>query len=168
MNPDHLLLVMTGAVAVSAIAIVLQALILFGMFRSVRSLKEKVDEFIPRAEATLTKAEKSLDESVGELKSLSARATTLVDSAQKQVTRVDEVLGEVTVRAKTQMDRVELVLDDTIGRVHETVVALNNGVLRPVKEINGVAAGLRAAIQQLARSRRPSVAQATSDEEMFI
>jgi len=168
MNPDQLLIVMTSAVVVSAIAIALQALILFGIMRSVRSLKERVDEFIPRAEATLGKAEKSLDESVGELKNLSARATALVDSVQKQVTRVDEVLGDVTVRAKTQLDRVELVLDDTIGRVHETVVTLNNGVLRPVREINGVAAGLRAAIQQLARSRRPSVAQATSDEEMFI
>ncbi|MBL8293053.1 MAG: hypothetical protein JNN08_14500 [Bryobacterales bacterium] len=168
MNSDQLLIVMTSAVVVSAIAIVLQALILFGMFRSVRSLKERVDEFIPRAEAILGKAEKSLDETVGEVKSLSARAMSLVDSAQKQVTRVDEVLGDVTVRAKTQLDRVELVLDDTVGRVHETVVRLNNGVLRPVKEINGVAAGLRAAIQQLARSRRPSVAQATSDEEMFI
>jgi uncharacterized protein YoxC len=168
MNPDQLLIVMASAVVVSAIAIVIQALILFGMMRSLRTLKERVDEFIPRAEAVLAKAEKSLDETTGDLKNLSVRALTLVESVQKQVTRVDEVLGDVTVRAKTQLDRVELVLDDTIGRVHETVVRLNNGVLRPVKEISGVAAGLRAAIQQLARSRRPSVAQATSDEEMFI
>lgn len=168
MNPEQLLTVMMSAVVVSAIAIVLQAIVLFGIMRSMRSLKERVDEFIPRVEGIIGKAENSLDESVGELKSLSARALTLVDSAQKQVTRVDEVLGEATARAKTQMERVEMVLDDTIGRVHETVVRLNNGVLRPVKEINGVTAGLRAAIQQLARSKRPSVAQATSDEEMFI
>ena len=168
MNPDQLLIVMTSAVVVSAIAIVIQALILLGMMLSVRALRRRVDEFLPRAEEVLGKAEKSLDETSADLKNLSARATALLESAQKQVTRVDGVLGDVTARAKTQLDRVELVLDDTISRVHETVVTLNKGVLRPVKEINGVAAGLRAAIQQLARSRRPSVAQATSDEEMFI
>jgi hypothetical protein len=40
--------------------------------------------------------------------------------------------------------------------------------MKPVKELNGLAAGIRAAFAHLTRSGRPSVAQATSDEEMFI
>jgi hypothetical protein len=55
-----------------------------------------------------------------------------------------------------------------MSRVHHTVIQLNNGVLKPVKEINGVAAGVRAALDTLVRGKRPNPAQATADEEMFI
>lgn len=168
MNPDQLLIVMTAAVVVSAIALVFQALMLFGIFRSVRAVREQVALFLPRAEALLGRAEKTLEDGAGEFKQISSRLLDVVESAQKQLTRVDEVLGDAASRAKAQLDRVEMVLDDTIGRVHHTVVQLNNGVLRPVREINGLALGLRAAFQQLVRGRRPSVAQATADEEMFI
>ena len=81
---------------------------------------------------------------------------------------VEEVVSDATSRAKVQMDRVELVLDDTLSRAHETVALLHSGIMRPLREINGVTAGLRAALQFLSRGNRPSVAQATSDEEMFI
>ncbi len=168
MNPDQLLMVMTGAVIVAAVAIVFQALLLFGMFRSMKALKEQVTVFIPQAEAVLHRADKAIEDTTAQWKDLSSKAVGVIDSAQKQLVRVDEVLSEATSRAKVQMERVEMVLDDTIGRVHSTVVQLNNGVLKPVKEINGVAAGVRAAFSQLLRSKRPSVAQATADEEMFI
>lgn len=168
MNPSQFSPVLLAAVIVAAAAIVCQALFLYGMFRSVKALKDQVSVFIPRAEATLQRADRAIADSTAQWHDLSSRAVNVIEAAHKQLTRVDDVLGEATVRAKAQMERVEMVLDDTIGRVHNTVILLNNGVLKPVKEINGVAAGVRAALQQLIGSRRPSVAQATADEEMFI
>ena len=41
-------------------------------------------------------------------------------------------------------------------------------VLAKLREINAIAAGIRTALAYLGRGTRPSVAQATSDEEMFI
>jgi hypothetical protein len=40
--------------------------------------------------------------------------------------------------------------------------------MKPIREINGLAAGVRAAIQYFARGRRPSPDRVTVDEEMFI
>jgi hypothetical protein len=40
--------------------------------------------------------------------------------------------------------------------------------MRPLRELNGIAAGVRTALSVLGRSNRASVDQATSDEEMFI
>jgi hypothetical protein len=40
--------------------------------------------------------------------------------------------------------------------------------MRPLREVNGIAAGVRAALNALARGNRPTVDRATSDEEMFI
>ena len=41
-------------------------------------------------------------------------------------------------------------------------------VLKPVREVNALTQGVRAAIASLLKGGRPSVAQATADEEMFI
>jgi hypothetical protein len=88
--------------------------------------------------------------------------------AKRQMVVVEDVVGDAVGRAKVQMDRAELVLDDTLSRAHETVATLHNGVMRPLREINGLAAGLRAAFAALAQGSRPTPDRATSDEEMFI
>jgi hypothetical protein len=74
----------------------------------------------------------------------------------------------MTSRLKVQMERIELVLDDSMSRVHETVAIVHDGIMKPLREVTGVASGIRAAVAHLIRGGRPSVAQATSDEEMFI
>jgi hypothetical protein len=61
-----------------------------------------------------------------------------------------------------------MVVDDTVSRVHESVTAVHNGLLRPVREIQGIATGVRTAVEHFLRGGRPSVAQATQDDEMFI
>ena len=71
-------------------------------------------------------------------------------------------------RAKVQLERIELVMGDTVERVHHTVVALNNTLLKPAREVSGVASGVKAAVKHLMNANRPTPAQATSDEEMFI
>jgi hypothetical protein len=66
------------------------------------------------------------------------------------------------------MDRVELVLDDAMSRTQQTVAVVQRGILSPIREVNGMLAGLRTAIMTLARGSRPTVDHATADEEMFI
>ena len=66
------------------------------------------------------------------------------------------------------MERAEMVLDDTMTRVQQTVSIVQSGVVRPVREVYGFWAGLRTALQYLGRGGRPTVDHATSDEEMFI
>jgi hypothetical protein len=47
--------------------------------------------------------------------------------------------------------------------------AMKRAVMRPVKEVNGLAAGISAAVSTLVRGqRKSSVDAATQDEEMFI
>jgi ABC-type transporter Mla subunit MlaD len=168
MPPDALINVLTAAVAVSAVALLLQTLILFGLFRAIRGLRAEVAAFVPKAEAFLSSTEKSLAESRQQIQEVTAKAGIVLDSTQKQLVRVDDVLGDATTRVKAQMERVELVLDDLVTRIHKTMVELNEGILRPLREINGVVIGLRVGIQHLLRGGRPNVAQATADEEMFI
>jgi hypothetical protein len=41
-------------------------------------------------------------------------------------------------------------------------------ILKPIREVNGLAAGIRAGVSHLMKGNRPNVAHATQDEEMFI
>jgi hypothetical protein len=96
------------------------------------------------------------------------KANEMMDMGKAQMVKLDEVITDAAGRAKVQLERAEMVVDDTMTRVHESVTAVHTGVLRPIREIHGVTAGLRAAVQHFLRGGRPSVAQATHDDEMFI
>ena len=113
-------------------------------------------------------AQLTLEQSRKQITEVTTKANDVLDTTRLQIGKVEDLLTDVTARAKVQMDRAELVLDDTLGRVQETVVLLHSGVMKPLREINGVSAGIRAAISHVLKGRRPSVAQATHDEEMFI
>jgi hypothetical protein len=61
-----------------------------------------------------------------------------------------------------------MVLDETMSRAQETVNVVQSGIMMPLREIQGVAAGVRTAIYYLIRGGRPNPTEATADEEMFI
>lgn len=77
------------------------------------------------------------------------------------------MLENAAGRAYIQMDRAEMVLDDAMSRAQETVAVVHSGIMKPLREIQGITAGVQAAIHFLLRGRRSHV-QATADEEMFI
>lgn len=168
MSTELLLYVMAGAVVVSALALISQAVVMIFLWRSVKALREQVETLLPKVESALGNAEATLQDARKQVTDVTTKANEALESAKAQLKRTDDFLTEATSRARIQLDRVELVLDDTISRVHETVVILNKGVLRPVREINGLVAGLRTAFAFLLRGGRPNVSQATTDEEMFI
>jgi len=110
----------------------------------------------------------TVEQSRKQIVEITTVANEILTSTKEQLGMVQEVVTDATARAKVQLERVELVLDDTLGRAHETVATVHDGIMRPLREINGIAAGVKTALAYLARGNRPSVDQVTSDEEMFI
>ncbi len=168
MDQTTLLYVMTAFVIISAVALSIQAGMLVALRQQTKSLQEKINPLVPKVDALVETTKVTVEQSRQQMAEISGRANEILESARKQLATVEEVVTDAAARAKVQMERVELVLDDTISRAHETVATVHNGIMRPLQELNGIAAGIRAALAFLARSNRPSVAQATSDEEMFI
>lgn len=168
MSQDALVIIMTIAVSLCAVAMVAMALMVFGMWKTMRAVQTRVDVFLPQAQNFIHTTQTAINEHQGQIKDITARTMNILETTQKQLVRVDDVMGDALGRAKVQMERLELVLDDTVSRVHGTVVQLNNTVVKPVREINALGTGIRTAVQTFLRGQKPSVAQATSDEEMFI
>ncbi|MGI8741428.1 MAG: hypothetical protein ACR2NN_02440 [Bryobacteraceae bacterium] len=167
-NQTMLLTIMAVFVAISAIALLIQAGFLFGIYKATKALQEKVLPMVPKVEGLITAATTTVDTSRRQIVDITTKANDILDSTKRQLAKVEDVVSDASSRAKVQMERVEMVLDDTMSRAHETVATVHHGIMRPIREINGIALGIKTAFSHIARGGRPSVAQATSDEEMFI
>lgn len=165
MSPDTAL---TIFVFISAIALCIQAGLLFGIYKTARAIEQQALSVMPQVKAILTKADATLDENRKQIADITAKANAVMDLTKTQLVKVDGLLTDASSRAKVQLDRAEMVLDDTMGRIHQSVTAVHSGIVRPVREIQGIAAGVRTAFAYFLRGGRPSVDRATQDDEMFI
>jgi ABC-type transporter Mla subunit MlaD len=168
MSETALLYVMTAFVIISAIALCIQAGMLAAIYKTTKSLQDAINPLLPKVENLVVKATATVEQSSRQITEITSRTNDILDSTKRQLAIVEEVVGDAAERAKVQMERVELVLDDTLSRAHETVAVVHDGIMRPLREVNGIAVGIRAALGALARGNRPTVDRATSDEEMFI
>lgn len=166
---DHtLLLVLTVLVAILAIAFVAQCAATIGIMLVARDIRTKLLGVWPEIEALIGTARRSVDRAEKHIASIGASGVAILEVTKQQLAKVDELLTDASARAKVQMDRAEMVMDDTMTKVQETVTVVQRGVLRPVREVHGILAGVRMAIAHLGRGSRPTVDHATADEEMFI
>ncbi len=163
-----LLILMTVVAAIAAIALCVQAGMLFGIWKASKATHEKLVLVIPKVEKFLETSQVALQESKTQILDITTKTNLILDSTRLQLAKVDELLTDASSRAKFQMDRAELVLDDAMSRAQETVAVVHSGVMRPLREIQGITAGLRMAFHVFLKGGRPNVASVTQDEEMFI
>jgi hypothetical protein len=165
---QHTQWIMVAAFGIAAVAIVIQTGLLFAMYRTQRSMKDQISNLITRIEPMIETGQSLLAETRTQVAEISGQARDLLEIGRRQLVRVDDLFGEATARTRAQMDRIEMVIDDTVNRFQETTTLLQNGILRPLKQVNALSVGIRAALSVLLGGRRTTVEQATHDEEMFI
>jgi hypothetical protein len=168
MDTHALLVIMAVFTGVAAIALLIQAGYLFGIYKSTRAVQEKIERLMPKIESIADASLAAINENRSRIVEITTRTNLILESTQRQIAKVEDLLGDAAQRARVQMDRAELVIDDAMSRAQETVQAVHTGILKPIREINGIASGLRAALQYFFRGGRPSPDQVTADEEMFI
>ena len=168
MDQNTLLILLIIFIALSAVALFIQAASLLGLFFVARDMRTKlmaswpeIQEIVGTSKRTAERVEKHIDK-------IGSTSSEILTVTKQQLIKVDELVTDATTRAKVQMERAEMVLDDTMTRVTQTVSFVQRGVIRPIKEVQGLISGIRTALQYLGRGGRPTVDHATSDEEMFI
>jgi len=166
---DHtLLILLTVFVFLAAIAMLIQAGTLLGLFIVARKMQEKVSALTGPVTGIIDTSKKTLQTVEGHIDRIGKSSNAILDTTKQQLLKVDELITDASTRAKVQMERAEMVLDDTMGRVQNTVSFVQSGVVRPVREVQGIVTGIRTALTHLGRGGRPTVDHATADEEMFI
>jgi hypothetical protein len=168
MQSEAALILLACAVAVSSVSLLINAIAAFRMYKAVKQLQADVTPLIPQAKAALEQTQATMSQALIEVREVSERAKTVLDGVQQQVEGLDKARTEIGTQLKIQGERLELVLEDILGRTQEVVSVVHGTVLRPVREVSGMVAGVKAALSALLMGRRPTVDRATQDDEMFI
>jgi uncharacterized protein YoxC len=124
---------------------------------------------VERATHVVATAGQILEEVRPRVAEVSSDCAAITKSGREQVERLGNLLHDASDRARERLDQIDRSVDNTVEQVEQVSEAVKRAALRPVREVNGLAAGISAAISTLVHgTRRSSVDHATQDEEMFI
>ena len=167
-SSDTTFLLMAIAVLISSVALLLSALATLGTYRAVRRLESQIAPLVPQAAEFLQNSRQALDEALKQFRVTGEKTQAVLDDVRAEVAHIAEARADLAGRLQAQMQRVELVLDDSIAAVQTIMNTMQGGVIRPLREVSGILAGVRTAVRVFLRIQRPSVADATHDDEAFI
>ncbi|MGC8760912.1 MAG: hypothetical protein ACP5UT_15350 [Bryobacteraceae bacterium] len=168
MQSEAALVLLAVAVAVSSLALLAQAIVAVRILRSVEQLKAEILPLIPQAKETLREAQEAVRLAAARIEESAQMTKRLLQAAQQQVEGIDQARRELAAQWRMQSERLELVIEDILSRVQDVVAVLHGTVMRPVREVSGMVAGVKAALQTLLMARRPTVDRATNEDELFI
>src|ERR1700676_3638956 len=124
MDQQTLLTVMTAFVIIAAVALIIQAAMLAGIYKASRGLQLNVQRLMPKIESVLEASRQTIEDSRKQIADITSKTSEILETARKQMQRVDEFLEDATSRARVQMDRAEMVLDDAMVRTQRTMAVV--------------------------------------------
>jgi hypothetical protein len=168
MSDDLFRLVVAGGVTLAAVCFLAQVITIMVLARSVKKMKEQVEPLLARSGPILDIVHSTSVDVAPRIVEISTEAVEISKSAKEQVARVGELLTEFSDRAREQVARIDGAVVQTMGNVQNAGESVRDAVLKPVREVNGVFAGIKTAISVYSHGRRQTVDHVTQDEEMFI
>jgi hypothetical protein len=155
---------LTLFVAVTAIAIFTQAMVLVGIYFLSKRLSEQVDRFMKDTREMMVPI-RSVAEN---LRTASANLVEIGLSARDQFRRVEAMVTDTGEALNVQLERFDRVSQNVIDRINETADIVQDSVVRPAREVAAVAKGLSRGLGAFFFRSRSTVDQARQDEELFI
>jgi methyl-accepting chemotaxis protein len=137
--------------------------------QKVGGVVDRVAVFIDEANSIAASTNRIVRDVQPRIAEVSTETVEIVRSGREQVERLGNLLNDAGDRARIRLDQIDHAVESTVDQVERASGAVKHAVMRPVREINGLAAGISAVVSTLVRgARKSSVDSATQDEEMFI
>ena len=161
-------------IVVTALAVVIQAGVLVSLYISVKKTSSRVESIAgdlqQRAAPALDAATAILNNSRGNLQTLTENLAVTSTSLRNQVERVETTMGDIIDRTRLQVIRADEMVSRTLDRVEETSEFVQHTVISPIKQLAGLVSGLTVGLDAFFRRRKgPQRTQPqTEDEELFI
>jgi hypothetical protein len=166
---DNLLIVFIG---LTAVAVLLQAGMLAGMYFSVRKTSAKVEQL---AEEVKTKVLPTAELAHSMMSELRPKITTVVDNVsvsttmlRTQMERVDVTLTDIVDRTRLQVIRADEFVNSTMDKLEETREVVQRSVVSPVRQLSGLMHGVGAGFEAFFSRRRERNSVSAPQDEMFI
>jgi hypothetical protein len=157
--------ILTLFVALTAIAVMTQAVVLVAIYLLSRRLSVQVERFMAETRDMMAPV-KGIAEN---LRTASANMVDIGLSARDQFRRVEGMVTDTGEVLQTQLLRLDAATRDIMERVNATAQVVQDSVVRPAREVAAVAKGFGRGLESFFfRRQRSTVDQAHQDEELFI
>ena len=157
---------LTIFVALTAIAVMLQAGVLIAIYLVTKRTSEKLDKFTKDAREVMGPMKSVADN----LKTVSEDLIEVGLSAKEQFRRVEGIITDAGQSLQAQIDRFDRVSKNVADRIDETTEAVQESIISPFREVSALAKGVTRGFQFFF-NRRTSNSEPESvheDEELFI
>lgn len=162
-------------VIVASIAIIMQALILAGMFLAMKKTSEHMirvsSEINTKLLPVLEKTNFLLEDSRQRFSSVVADTAEIVHIARNQANRFDRVMGEGMELLRAQILRADQVISGVLESLEEAHTQVRKTVTGPVSQVVAVLRGLKAGLDiftSAKASKGEGSRTASAEEELFI
>lgn len=161
-------------VTVTAVAVVMQMLILLGIYLSFKQTSEKLTRIATDLHARMTPILSRLqvftEETQPRIASMIADASDVVHLARGQAQRIDRVFTEAMDRLRAQLIHVDQILSGTLEAVEDAGSRLRRTIWEPVQQASALIRGIQAGLDFFRAKRRPTQGseEQSSDEGLFI
>jgi hypothetical protein len=166
---------LTVFIAVTSVAVVLQMLILLGLYLTVRRSSAQMEsialDFQRRVVPIVENTRDVLADATPKLKEITSNLTDVSSTLKQQAASLGDAAVEMAVRAKNKVAQADDMITHTLERVERTTGAVQNSVLLPVRRVNGILQGISVGIGAFLNQKREvrnERQRSSSDEEMFI
>jgi hypothetical protein len=161
---------LTIFIALTAVAILIQAGVLLAMYITVRRSSSKMEALANEVRTKVLPVLETTNSLIVELRPKVETAIANVSDSttviRNQIQRLDATLSDVIDRTHLQVIRADDLIGHSMDKLEETTEMLRNAVVSPVRHVSGLVHGISAAVEHLARSRRHR--DSVPQDEMFI
>jgi len=164
-------------VALTGIAVLLQACVLLAMYlamrKSTQNLEELASDVKTKVMPTITQAQEMITELRPKVATIVENLADTTTTLRSEVQRVDATVNDVIDRARLQVIRGDELLSRTLDRVEQTSDIVHKTVVSPVRQISGLVQGITVGLEFLfSRGRRNGGGREqrrpVPQDEMFI
>jgi len=169
---------LTIFIGITAVAVLLQAGVLLGMFLAMRKLNAKltavVDETQSRVFPLLENAKVMQADVKAILETTKPKLDLILDNvahlsttARTDIERVEVTLNDILDRTRLQVIRVDEMISRTLDRVEETSEKVQHSVMSPVRQMSGIMQAISVGVGTFFREQKRRRNGGPNDE-MFI
>jgi len=169
MNETTLLIAFIG---VTSVAVVLQTVILAGMYRTTRKVGERIDALSIQVNdhvlPLVEKVRNIVDESAPAIQTAVTNLTETSTIVREHAGKITESITEIVDMARSRAGQADVLADRTMQRVDLTAAAVQHAVLSPVRRLSALLEGVTVGVGEYVGGRKVRHSKAAPTDEMFI
>jgi hypothetical protein len=168
---------LTVFIALTGIAVALQAGVLLAMYLTMRKSSERMEALATEVKTklmpTFEQAQEMLTQFRPRMEIIAENVEDATTVMRGQLQRIDATMNDVVDRARLQIIRADDLLSRTLDRVEQTSDMVHSTVVSPVRQLSGLMQGITVGLEYLfGRGRRNGGSgeerRPVPQDEMFI